>query len=131
MEVDVRLLFAAFLAAHGVAHLVGFLGSWGWLASAQVSQRTSILLGRVDLGPVGIRVFGVVWLLLAVGFLIGGWGVAVSQVGVGRWLVAVASVSLVACVLAWPDARIGVAVNAIVLTVVTFGAGGGWLGLGL
>ena len=131
MEVEVRVLFAAFLAAHGVAHLVGFLGAWGWLASAQVPHRTTILFGRVDLGEVGIRVFGVLWLLLAVGFLMGGWGVAASQAGVARWLIAMSSVSIAACILAWPDARIGVAVNAAVLVVVAYAVRSGWLGLGL
>ena len=125
-----RFLFAALLAAHGVAHLVGFLGSWGWLASAQVPHRTTILLGRVDLGEVGIRLFGVLWLLLAIGFVLGGLGVAASQTGVARWLMAMAAISLMACVLAWPDARIGVAVNAAVLAIVVFAARSGWLGLG-
>ena len=62
--------FAAFLIAHGVAHLVGFVVPWKLVSTAEVPYRTTIL----------------------------GW-------------------SIVLCVVGWPEARIGLVVNVVLLAV--------------
>lgn len=108
-----RWLLAAFLVAHGVAHLVGFVGPWR--LSKAVPYTTTLLGGRLDVGDVGIRALGIAWLLAALGFA--GLAVAITLRWPG-WLPAAAAVtaaSLVLSALAWPEARVGVFVDLALL----------------
>lgn len=60
---------AAFLALHGIVHL---LGTAVYLELAEVADfpyKTTLLGGWWDVGRAGIRVFGVLWAVAAVGFV--------------------------------------------------------------
>ena len=102
-----RFALVALLIAHGVAHLVGFVVPW---------KRTTILGGATDVGDAGARALGVVWLVAALAFVLlagavlAGWNVRV-------WTFATLSLSIVLCVAGWPEARIGLVVNVVLLTV--------------
>lgn len=109
-----RLALSAFLIAHGVAHVVGFAVPWRLVKTSDVPYRTTLLAGTIDVGDAGARAVGVIWLLAALAFaLIGsavlaGWNVRLP-------LFVALGFSLGLCVLGWPDARIGVVVNAALL----------------
>ena len=111
-----RFALAALLIAHGVAHLVGFLVPWKLLSTAEVPYRTTILGGLIEVGDAGARALGVVWLMATLAFVVlaaailAGWNVR-------GWAFATLSLSLVLCVAGWPEARIGLVVNAFLLIV--------------
>ena len=119
-----RFALAVLMALHGFAHLPGFLVPWRLLRSPETPYATTVLSGRVDLGDLGIRVLGVLWLLTGAAFV----GVAYLTWTQGQgWItraVAVTGVSLLLSVLAWPLSRIGVIVNAFLLLVLLASA---WL----
>jgi hypothetical protein len=108
-----RFLIAAFLLAHGFAHLVGLAGRWQ-LAS-RVPPKTTLLGGRVDLGEPGIRAFGLVWLLAAIAFAATAAALLLEQPLWTTLLLAAASLSLAISLLALPDAHIGVWINVVLL----------------
>jgi hypothetical protein len=112
-----RYLFAGLLVAHGIAHLVGFVMPWGLMPSRDVDYPTTVLNGSVDLGETGARVFGVLWLALAIAFIVVG-GAVFAGSSDGVWVARLAGLSLVFCVLAWPDARIGAVVNIAIIGAV-------------
>ena len=109
-----RVVLAALLVAHGVAHLVGFVVPWKLLSTVEVPYRTTILGGVTDVGDSGARAIGVVWLVAAVAFgllaaaVLAGWNMRM-------WTFAMLSLSIILCVVGWPEARIGLVVNAILL----------------
>jgi hypothetical protein len=107
-------LLALFVIAHGIAHLVGFAVPFGLVANPDLSERTTVLNGALDVGETGAKVIGVLWLALALGF----FGAAAAILA-GRWdpiwILRLAALSLVFCVVGWPDARIGVAVNLAII----------------
>lgn len=111
----IRIAFALFLVLHGIAHGVGFAGSWQLGEFRDTPLDTTLLGGRLDVGVAGIRAVGVLWLLTGLAFV-------ACSVGVWRSLewwpsvtTGVAVASLVMSVLGWPEARIGVAVNVAIL----------------
>ena len=55
-----------------------------------------------------------VWLALAIAFVVIGSAVFAGSWN-DVWIVRLAGLSLVFCALAWPDARIGAAVNAAII----------------
>ncbi len=111
-----RFVLTALLIAHGVAHLVGFVVPWKLVSTAEVPYRTTILGGVTDLGDAGARALGVVWLVAALAFVLlaaavlAGWNVRM-------WTFTMLSLSIVLCVVGWPEARIGLVVNAVFLAV--------------
>jgi hypothetical protein len=116
-----RIVLAIAMALHGVAHLVGFAESWQLAATSPAPFKTTVLGGRVDLGLVGIRAGGVLWLLAAVMFCV----VAVATVVNTDWwastALATAVASIVLSAIWWPEARVGIAVNAVLITVLLAG----------
>lgn len=108
-----RITIALLLIMHGIAHLPGFLVSWRLADLEELPYRTTILAGRFDLGDGGIRVVGLLWAMAALAFV---------ATGTATWLrlewwtpaaLATTAVSSILCLLGWPEARIGLFVNAV------------------
>jgi hypothetical protein len=118
-----RMLAAALLAAHGLIHLIGFVVPWGITHVEGFPYRTSALAGAIALGEPGARLVGVVWLVLAVGFVVAGvatW----RRVAWAAPLTAVLAVgSIVVCVLGLPEAAFGIVVNVAILAAL------GWVAI--
>ena len=121
-DAGMRFVFAVLLVAHGVAHLVGFVSSWKLATLAELPYKTVVFSGRVDVGDVGIRMMGVLWLLAALGFLAAAFAVTTETGWAVRFTLAAVVASLILCVVGWPDARIGVAVNVGLALLLAIGA---------
>jgi len=111
-----RTLFALLLTVHGIAHLVGFVVPWHLVPTPDLSERTTVFGGALDIGEGGIKMFGVLWLVLAVGFIVSG-GALMTGWWNSIWVVRLAALSLVFCIVGWPDTRIGLVVNVAILAV--------------
>jgi hypothetical protein len=108
-----RFFVAAFLVAHGIAHLVGFVASWQLAELRDLPYKTTILGGRLDVDDAGIRVIGLFWFAAAVAFAVAGFAVAAQWPSAVRLTSFVIAGSAVLCLVGWPDAKIGLAVNAL------------------
>jgi len=110
-----RLLLAAVLLAHGIAHVVGFVVPWKIIVSPEVPYRTTIL--SVDVGPAGVRLIGIAW--LAAAFLFA--ALAASVLRNGAWWYEEAFVlvafSIALCLLGLPESRPGFLANLIVVAL--------------
>ncbi len=122
-----RIILGALLCAHAIAHIVGFAVPWRLLTSADVPYRTTILTGSVDLGAVGVKALGIVWLAAALAFMLIAAGLFVRTSWWFPALVAMVAASTVLCVLGWPDARFGIAANTLILGLLAIGLPTGWL----
>jgi hypothetical protein len=109
----VRGLGAAFLIAHGLAHLVGFVGSWRVASFGDVPYATTILGGTLEVGDVGIRIVGLLWVAAAISMI--GAAVAAWR-GRSRVVAAVAAFSLGVCLIGLPAAMVGVVIDLAILT---------------
>lgn len=111
-----RIAIAIVLALHGFAHVVGFAGSFGLAES--IPYRTTVLGGTVDLGDGGIRAVGILWLVAAAAFLVASAAAMTNQEWWVKALLVAAVGSLVLGVMALPEARIGVAIDVLILAAV-------------
>ena len=122
-----RTAIALLMALHGIAHLPGFLNSWELVTLEEIPYHTTVLSGRLDVGDVGMRALGVLWLAAAGVFV----AVAAGALAHGDWwvpwAVGAALGSLILSAVEWPEARIGVAVNAFLLAALDMGTRFGWL----
>ncbi|MCC7241179.1 MAG: ABC transporter permease [Acidobacteria bacterium] len=106
-----RIAAAIVMFVHGVAHLPGFLVSFRLASLAELPYKTTILAGRLNLGDRGIQVMGLMWAALAIGFALASVGLLFRLPWWGAAAWAATAMSLILCVLGWPEARIGALVN--------------------
>ena len=114
-----RLALSALLIAHGVAHLVGFAVPWRLVATPDVPYRTTVLAATVVVGAAGVRIIGIAWLLAAMAFVLLGSAVLAGW-SVRSPLFTLVGVSLVLCAIGWPDTRIGIGVNLLLLLLLRY-----------
>jgi hypothetical protein len=99
-----------FLILHGLVHLLG-AASYTKLAVIQQLPYKTTFLGGLDLGVGGMAVYGGLWAVATIGFIVS----AVALLAVWKWwkpaLVGVTVLSLALTALVWSDAPIGVIVN--------------------
>lgn len=123
----VRIVIGIYLFVHGFCHLVGFVVPWKIATLEEEPYKTTLLSGAVDIGDIGIRIIGVLWLITAVAFIAG----AVGSIALFHWwrpLTLYLSIfSLVLCVLGLPGAKIGILANVIILAYLIAGGRLGWL----
>ena len=118
-----HIVLAIFFILHGIAHPVGFAGSWNLGEAGRKAHATTILGGRIALGERGIRALGLLWIPCALAFI-----AAAVLVFLGRResfgvAMGAAIASAVMCILYWPAARIGLFLNLIIMALVIFRPG--------
>ena len=115
------IIAAIVLVLHGLIHLMGTAVFMKLAEIKGLTYKTTLLGGRWDLGEGGIRVFGALWAVAAIGFvaaavaLLAGWG---------WWrpvLVGVVLFSLALTTLDWSSAFRGAIINIAILAVLWLG----------
>lgn len=123
-----RIVLALLLLGHGVAHLPGFLVAWRLRSFPELPYHTTVLGGTLDVGDGGMRVLGGAWALLAMLVALSAVGVLLRWEGVLAPLPWILAASLAICLLGWPEARLGVLANLVLLGMVLAAARMGWVG---
>lgn len=112
------VLAAVILVAHGLIHL---MGTTVYLRLGEITgfaYKTTLLGGRWDLGAVGIGVFGALWAVAAVGFIVAAIGMLTGSSWWQPALIAVTIFSLVLTALDSSLAFAGIGLNILILIVV-------------
>lgn len=115
-----RVMFyaaAALVAAHGLVHLMGFVAYWPLAAVAELPYKTVLAGGRWAVGGAGMRLFAVLWLLAALGFLAAAVGLVVHRAWWQPVMIGTIVASCVLIALDWAPAFRGAVVNAAILAV--------------
>ena len=110
----------------GLIHLLGFVVYLRLAEVEALSYSTILLSSKLDVGEAGANVFGIAWLVAAVGFVMA--GVMVFALPPWWWILTfwVALLSLVVTVLGWPDSWFR-GVNVVILSYLLVGTRIDWL----
>ena len=122
-----RIVIAVAMLLHGAAHLVGFAESWQLSMTERVPYKTTVLDGRLDLGTTGVRAAGLLWLLAAVAFGLVSAGAVMDTAWWASMAATTAIASLVLSLVWWPESRVGVAVNVLLIAALAMGRRAGWV----
>jgi hypothetical protein len=103
--------FAIFFALHGAVHAIGFTVAWQIGGPRGVEYSTALLSGAVEIGDVGTRLYGLVWLAAAAALVAGAallWRACPRsrELAIGLTLG-----SLCLCTLGLPGSQFGLAVD--------------------
>jgi len=108
------------LILHGLIHLMGTV-TYMKLGTVQgLTYKTTLLGGRWDLGEGGIRIYGTLWAVAAIGFIL---SAAALLFGWTWWkpiLAGVAAFSLALTALDWKVASTGAILNIVILAWLSF-----------
>ena len=126
-----RWALCIIFVVHGFSHLVGFVVPWGIGEVKDAPYKTTLLADAIDVGDAGIRAFGVLWLIAALAFVVAGLACLTGQAWWLTYSTWVAVFSLVLSVLGWPEARIGVVVDFLILVLLIVGSRVGWVSAAL
>jgi hypothetical protein len=108
-------VIALVLAVHGLVHLLGTT-VYMRLGNVQgLPYKTTVLGGRWDLRERGTRVFGALWILPAVGFVLAAIALFLDWPSWQWLLLSVTALSLILTVLDWASAYAGAVVNMAIL----------------
>ena len=110
-----KTALAIFLFIHGFAHIVGFLVYWRILKNKDVKYKTTIFPGDVNIGGVGIRLVGLLYLATAIAFGYLGYELLTGFVFFWDYIWRLTIISLVLSIICWPDTMFGVIANAILI----------------
>jgi hypothetical protein len=112
-----RRVAGAFLAAHGVAHTLAFAIAWRLTESPDLPYTTELFGGRLDVGSVGIRLVGVLWLVAGAALVFAGLRVWRRHPLAPATLAAAAGLSLLLCLTQPGRAQVGLAIDVALLLV--------------
>ncbi len=107
---------AAFIIfAHGLIHLIGVAVYWQLAVVNEIPYKTTLLGGRWDIGDMGMRIFGLLWLIGTIGFVASAAGMALKTPWWQPVLLVTTLFSLVITILDWDAAKFGAITNIIIL----------------
>jgi hypothetical protein len=119
-----RIAVGIYLLVHGLCHFVGFLVPWKIITSKEEPYKTTLLAGALDVGHLGIRAIGILWLLAGLAIMATGIGAFLSWPSWRTATLGLAVASTVLCVFGLPGAKIGILANLLLfiyLVVVRLG----------
>ena len=105
-----KLALVVVMMLHGFAHTVGFVGAWH--LNANIPYKTTLLSGRVDLGFAGIRMVGILWLIVGLSFILAALTALASHPSWMRATMVALGASTALCLAELPQTRIGLGLNA-------------------
>lgn len=113
---------AAFIIfAHGLVHLIGVVVYWQLAVVNEIPYKTTLLGGRWDIGETGMRIFGLLWLLGTIGFVVAATGMAIRNAWWQPVLLVTTLFSLVITFLDWDATKFGAITNLIILIILVVG----------
>jgi hypothetical protein len=109
------------LGLHGLIHLMGFVAYWPLKQIPELPYKTAILNGQWNLGVDGMRLYSVLWLATAAGFLAAAVGLTRGYDWARPALVVVTLLSLVVTALDWEPAFRGTMLDVLILFALLVG----------
>jgi len=109
---------AFFIFAHGLVHLIGVVVFWQ-LADVEdfPPYKTTLLNGRWEIGDLGMRIYGLAWLIATLGFVVAAIGMAFRQEWWIPLLYAISLFSLIVNAFDWEWAKYGALLDVLILIV--------------
>ena len=122
-----RVVLGTVLILHGLIHLLGFIVYWRLAEVEGLAYGTRLLSGSLEVEEAGAWIFGLLWLVAAVGLVIAGVSVLLLRPWWRTLTTGVTLLSLMVTALGWPDAWFGVLINLAILAYLLAGGRRGWL----
>jgi hypothetical protein len=105
----------AIVALHGLVHLMGFVAYWPLAPVAELPYKTALFGGEWDVGRAGMKLFGLLWLVAALGFVASAAGLLAGQMVWRPLMIGTVILSTAVIALDWAPAFRGAVVNGAIV----------------
>lgn len=105
------------LAVHGLIHLMGFVAYWPLGSVAELPYKTALAGGRWEIGAAGMRLFSLLWLVAAAGFVLAALGLVLNWEWWRTLLWCTTLLSLLISTLDWSVAFRGAIIDLVLLAL--------------
>jgi len=103
------------IGLHGLVHVMGFY-VYARLGEIEgLPYKTNVLKGKLEFKKIGMIVFGIIWLITAVGFVIGGVALGTGHEWAATLILWTSIISLIITSLDYSVAYMGIIVNIGIL----------------
>ena len=116
-----NVLLAVALGIHGLIHIIGVLVNFKLVDMKDNPYKTTLLAGRWDIGERGTRIFGAVWLVIMIGYMVGIIGLTLNQSWWYPLTIVMTAASLVICIFDVPGTKFGLIINIVLLILLAIG----------
>ena len=113
-----KYLVGIFFICHGIVFPIWGGVYWKLYTIEDLPYTTKVLWNRVDVGAVGIRIVGVLWLLSGLVWIIAGIGLVLLAPWWSAVTIAAALFSSIVCILGLPDGKWGLLINLAILALI-------------
>lgn len=114
------VIAAIILILHGLVHLMGTVTYMKLGVVEGLTYKTTLLGGHWDLGEGGIRIYGALWAVAVVGFVLAATALLFGWFWWKPVLAGVAAFSLALTALDWKVASAGAILNIVILAWLAF-----------
>lgn len=114
------VIAAMILILHGLIHLMGTVTYMKLGVVEGLTYKTTLLGGRWDLGEGGIRLYGALWAVAAIGFIVATVALLFGWIWWRPVLAGAAAFSLALIDLDWKVASAGIILNIVILAWLAF-----------
>jgi len=98
------------------------------IKSNDIPYSTKLFFGKLDAGNAGIRIIGLIWLIIAFAYVFAGYGILTSK---DWWITAtiiITAFSFIFCMVSLPITKMGVVANVIILVFIILNQRFKWIG---
>ncbi len=114
-----NIIFTIVLIIHAIAHLPGFVMSFKLAEIKELPYSTKIFFKKVEIGEFGIKIYGVIWLLLSLVFLIAVFFIIFDKPVFKETVLAASILSLLISTAGLPETKFGVIINLLLIVYLT------------
>ncbi len=119
-------ILAGLLIFHGLVHILGLLIFFEITEIETLPYSTKVLGERVDIGYIGIRLLGIIWLLILIAMVAAGIGLLLGTSWWYSFALWSTVASTVVTILGWSDTKFGLLINVLVFILLFLGNSQGW-----
>lgn len=116
----IRIIFfvaATIVILHGLVHLMGFVAYWPLAEVAGLPYKMTLLGERWSVGPAGMRLYSILWLVAAVGLVVAAASLVLGKPWWYPLMWGAVILSLVITMLDWSNAFRGAIISLVILVV--------------
>jgi len=115
LQIMLKIIYSVFLFVHGFAHLVEFLVNWKIIKDKEIQYKTTVFNGKYNIGPIGTKVLGIVWLLIGIYFGYMGYLGLSNPMAYLDIVLYIAINSFILTLASLPDTKFGIIANILLI----------------
>lgn len=119
----ISIIVAVVAILHGLIHLMGLAAYWPLAKVPDLAYKTSLINGRWEVGAAGMRLFSLLWLAAALGWIAAGLLLVFGRPAWAPLMLGATLLSLLVCILDWSVAFRGALIDLgfLLILFVVFG----------